>query len=83
MRRHTEGDDLVVLAELVKLWGSVAAVAVKDKQSVRPCCTRLCVSVEVLHPLKAKLISRPAIVTNSDSLVWWEVLVPACLVELS
>ena len=66
---HTKGNNLVLSAVLVKFRRSVAAVAVKDKQSVHPCCTRLCVSVKVLHPLKAKLISRPAVVADSDSLV--------------
>jgi hypothetical protein len=39
-------------------------------------------SVEVLYPLKSKLITRPAVVTNSNYLVWREVLIPASLVEL-
>ena len=32
---HAEGDDLILCIELIKLWGSMAAVAVKDKESVR------------------------------------------------
>jgi hypothetical protein len=31
VRRHAESDDLVILAELIKLWRCVAAVAVKDE----------------------------------------------------
>ena len=69
MRWHTKGDNLVLGAILVKLWRSVAAVAVKDKQAVGSCCTRLRVSVKVLSPLKAKLISCPAVVANSDYVV--------------
>jgi hypothetical protein len=60
----------------------VAVVAVKDEQSVRALCTRLYLSVEVLHPLKAKLIGCPSNVAESDYPVWWEVLVPASLMEL-
>ena len=32
---HAEGDDLILCIELIKLWRSVAAVAVKDKESIR------------------------------------------------
>jgi hypothetical protein len=31
VRRHAESDDLIILAELIKLWRSVALVAVKDE----------------------------------------------------
>jgi hypothetical protein len=31
VRRHAESDNLVVLAELIKLWRSVALVAIKDE----------------------------------------------------
>lgn len=83
MRRHTEGDSLVVLAELIKLWCSVALVAVKDKQPVRPSSVRFCMYVEVLNPLKAKLVGCPSIVTNTDNPVRRDILIPAGLVELS
>jgi hypothetical protein len=56
---------------------------VKDEQSVRALSTRLCVPVEVLHPLKAKLIGCLSIVAESDCLAWWEVIVPASLLELA
>jgi hypothetical protein len=36
---HAEGDDLVLCTELIKLWRSMAAVAVKYKESVRSWCT--------------------------------------------
>ena len=61
----------------------MTAIAVEDKQPVGPYCTSLCVSVEVLYPLKAKLISRPAIVANSNNPARWKALIPAYLVELS
>jgi hypothetical protein len=38
-------------------------------------------SVEVLYPLIAKSIVYPAVVTYSDSLVRWELLILAGLVE--
>jgi hypothetical protein len=69
MWRHTERNNLALCTELVKLRRRVAAVAIKDKQPVCPCCTSLSMLIEVLYPLKAKFISRPAVVANSDSLV--------------
>jgi hypothetical protein len=80
---HAEGDNLVLCTELIKLWRSMAAMAVKDEEFVRFRRTRLCVSVEMLYPLKAKSIVYPAIVTHSDSPVRWEILIPAGLVELA
>jgi hypothetical protein len=71
MWRHTERNNLVLCTELIELRRSVAAMAIKDKQPVGPYCTRLCVSVEVLHPLKAKLVSRSAVVTDCDSPARW------------
>jgi hypothetical protein len=68
MRRvwwHTERDDLVVLAVLVKFWRCMAAMAVKNKQAVDSSYAGCCMSVEVLKPLKAKLIRRPAVVAHS------------------
>jgi hypothetical protein len=32
---HAESDDLVLRTELIKLWRSVAAMPIKDKESVR------------------------------------------------
>jgi hypothetical protein len=32
---HAEGDDLILCIELIKLWGSMAAMAVKDEESIR------------------------------------------------
>jgi hypothetical protein len=64
---HTQSDDLVVYTELIKLWCSMAPMTVKYEQSPRPNSTRLCVFVEVLYPLKTKLVCCPPVVTNSDS----------------
>jgi hypothetical protein len=83
VRWHAERDNLVLRTELIKLWCSVAAMAVKDEESVYSWWTRLCISVEMLYPLIPKSIVCPAIVTHSDSPVRWEVLIPAGLVELA
>jgi hypothetical protein len=83
VRRHVESNNLVILAELIKLWRSMALMTVKNKESIRALCTRLCVSVEVLHLLKAKLVGCLSIVAESDYLVWWEVLILPSLVELT
>jgi hypothetical protein len=83
VRRHAESNDLIIFAELIKLWCSMALMTVKDEESVRALCTGVCVSVEVLYPLKAKLVGCPSIVAESDCPLWWEVLIPASLVELA
>ena len=83
MRRHTESDNLVILAVLIKLRCSVALVAVKDEQSVRSSCARLSMSIKVLYPVKAKLVGSPPIVANTKYPVRLEVLIPARLVEFS
>jgi hypothetical protein len=62
MSWHTESDNLVLCAVLVKLGRSVAAMAVKDKKPVDSMRTRRCISVEVLYPLNTKLICRPAVI---------------------
>jgi hypothetical protein len=66
VRWHTESNNVVLRTVLVELWGSVAAVAVKYKETIDSTRTRRCVPVEVLYPLNAKLISRPAIVAYCD-----------------
>ena len=39
--------------------------------------------VEVLYPLKAKLVGRPAVVADSNNPGRWEALILASLVELA
>ena len=62
VRWHAESDNLVLCTELIKLRRSVAAVAVKDKETIYSTRTRRCMSIEVPHPLNAELICCPAIV---------------------
>jgi hypothetical protein len=81
VRWHTESDNLVLRTELIKLRYTVTAITIKDQQSIRACCTRLYVSVEVLYPVKAEFIVCPAVITNCKHPVVWEALIPAGLVE--
>ena len=62
MSWHTESNDLVLCAVLIELRRSVAAMAIWDKKPVYSTRTRRCMSINVLYPLYAELISRPAII---------------------
>ena len=62
VRWHTEGNNVVRCAVLVELWGRVAAMDVKDKETIDSARTRRCMSIKVLHPLNAELICRPAVI---------------------
>jgi hypothetical protein len=53
VRRHTEGDDLVIGAVPVELWHSVATMAVYNKKPIDSSCASSCMLVKVLHPLEA------------------------------
>jgi hypothetical protein len=53
VRRHTEGDDLVIGAVPVELWRSVATIAVYNKKLIDSSCTSSYMLVEVLYLLKA------------------------------
>jgi hypothetical protein len=59
---HIESDNVILCAVLVKLRRRMAAVAVKDKETIDSARTRRCMSIKVPFPLNAKLICCPAIV---------------------
>ena len=69
IRWHVESNNLVLCAIMVELWRSVATMAVKDKKPIDSSCTRRCMLIKVLYPLKTKLICRLAIVGDADNLV--------------
>ena len=75
MRRHVERDNLIVLATLVKLSGSMALMTVQNKETVGPSCSTLCMLIEVLNTGKSKLICSPAILAYSNCPITWEVVV--------
>jgi len=67
MRRHTERDDVVLLAMELEFRRVVALVAVEDQQPVFAFRTRCYIEVEVLDPIQADSISSPAIIGNCDA----------------
>jgi len=73
MRRHAERDDVVLLAMELEFGRVVALVAVEDQQPVFTFRTRYCMEVEVLDPIQAYRISRPAIIGSCDAPVGREV----------
>ena len=84
MRRHTECNDVVLLAMELGFRRVVALVAVEDQQPIFAFRTRCCVVVEVLDPIQAYCIGSPAIVGGCDAPVGREVAlgVPASEVVL-
>ncbi|EUC40329.1 hypothetical protein COCMIDRAFT_109094, partial [Bipolaris oryzae ATCC 44560] len=46
MRRHAESNNLVLCTELVKLWRSVATMAVENKKPIDSSCTSRCMLVK-------------------------------------
>ncbi len=73
MRRHAKRDDVVLLAIELEFGRVVALVAVEDQQPAFAFCTKCCMVVEVLDPIQAYCISRPAIVGGCDAPVSREV----------
>ena len=73
MWRHTERDDVVLLAVELEFGRVVVLVAIEDQQPVSAFCTRCCIEVEVLDPIQAHYIGGPAVVDGRDAPVGWEV----------
>ena len=62
VRWHAESNKPVLCTELIKLRRNVAAIAVKDKETIYSTRTRRCMSIKVPYLLNAKLIYCLAIV---------------------
>jgi hypothetical protein len=84
VRRHTESNNLIIFAVILKLQRVMALIAVNNKQSVAANHSLLCMPIKVLQPRKPKLISRPAVIrdTNNPVVGYISVLIPACEVVM-
>jgi len=60
----------------------IALVAVEDQQPIFAFRTRCYIEVEVLDPIQAYCISRPAIVSGCDMPVSWEVVLGVLVGEV-
>ena len=73
MRRHTECDNVVLLAVSFEFFGVVAIVAVKDQQPIFALRTSCCMEIEVTNLIHAFLICSPAIIGCCNTPVGREV----------
>jgi hypothetical protein len=53
VRGHTESEDIILLAELLKLKRLMTLMAIKDKQPANSNCLALCMLDKVLKPLNS------------------------------
>jgi hypothetical protein len=53
VRGHTESEDIILLAELLKLKRLMTLMAIKDKQPASSNCLALCMLDKVLKPLNS------------------------------
>ena len=85
MGRHTESNNVILLAIKLKVGRVVAFMAVKDKQPICSSCTTFSMLVKVLNPFQASFIGRPAVVANSDAPIHWQLtaFVPGREVEFA
>jgi hypothetical protein len=81
--RHTESNNVVVLADILESDQVIGLIAVKDKQPVTPNCTRCGVLNKVLQPSYTNFISSPAIIRYSYPPVLGVVVILALVVVLS
>ena len=66
MGRHTERDNIVILAVYLEFGRNMALVAVKDQEAIATLRSRLSMLIEVLNPVQACLIIGPAIGSRLD-----------------
>jgi hypothetical protein len=64
VRWHTEGEDLMFKAVVLKFLTKVALMAVQNEQPVYPYLARLYMRVKMLQPLKTKRVISPAILRD-------------------
>ena len=74
MRRHAEGNYLLLLAELVEINQVVALITVNNQQAIAANNPLLCMLVKVLQLLKTKLICCLPILRDSNNLILRQVL---------
>ena len=79
MRRHADSNNVVILAVFLEIQRVMALMSVDNEQSVDANYPLLCMRIKVLQPLKTELISRPAVLRDSNNPVmrYIAVLVPA------
>ena len=76
VRRHTEKNNILLLAKILKFDGAVALMAVDNQQSIPTHSMPLCMGIKVLQPGKSKLIIRPAIRTDFKNPVGRQIFKP-------
>ena len=72
---HTKHNNIIVLAELIKLSTNMALMTVKYKQVIFSNCAVLCMLIKVLKLGKPKLIYYLAILTDRDCLITWDIII--------
>jgi hypothetical protein len=84
VRRHAESNNLIIFVVILKLQQVIALIAVNNKQLVATNYSLLCMPIKVLQLRKPKLISRLAVVRDTNNLVvrYISVLVLACEVVM-
>ena len=66
VRRHTEGDNLALLTEILEFERLMALVAVDNQQPIASYSSSLCVLNKVLKLGKTKLICSPAVLADPN-----------------
>jgi hypothetical protein len=74
VQRHTNSNNLVLLAVLLECERVIALIAVNCKQLVGTNYSLLCILIKVLQLLQAKLIYRLAVLRDCNNLVLRQIL---------